>query len=266
MSQPFRLTAVALALAWGLSGCVERSTEHRIRANALFKSGDYRGALIECERGIEAKPEDAGLWVIKGKTAFELADFPTARAAYTQAISLGEGRRGVRLEDAYLGLAIIATREQKWEEARRQFSRLLELNPTDGTSHANLAKVDLEMGNIRGAVEHAEEAARTRGADEQVLFTLGKVYLAASRPDDAEKTFEHICEVVPSSASCPYGLALVALQKDDTHLALVKLREAVDRKIPHPEKLADDPALARLKQTPEFVSLAAAASSGAAKP
>jgi tetratricopeptide (TPR) repeat protein len=263
---PFRLTAVALVLAGALSGCVERSMEHRIRANALFKSGDYREALVECERGLEAKPEDVGLWVIKGKTAFELSDFPTARAAYAQAVSLGSGKRGVFLADAYLGLAVIATREQKWDEARKEFSRLLELNPTDGTSHANLARVDLELGKIGEAVEHAEEAARHRGADEQVLFTLGKVYLAASRPDDAQKTFEHICEVVPTSASCPYGLALVALRKDDTGLALVKLREAVDRKIPHPEKLADDPDLARLKHSPEFVSLAAAASSAVPRP
>jgi len=261
MSQPLRLMAVALAFAGALSGCVERSMEHRIRANALFKSGDYREALVECERGLEAKPEDVGLWVIKGKTAFELADFPTARAAYEQAVSRGEGKRGVFLADAYLGLAIIATREQKWDDARRQFSHLLELNPTDGTSHANLARVDLELGKTAEAVQHAEEAARIRGADEEVLFTLGKVYLAASRPDDAQKTFEHICEVVPSSASCPYGLALVALEKNDTRVALVKLREAVDRNIPHPDKLADDPALARLKQSPEFASIAAAAAS-----
>jgi hypothetical protein len=65
---------------------------------------------------------------------------------------------------------------------------------------------------------------------------------------------------VPSSSSCPYGLALVALHKDDTRLALVKLREAVDRKMPHPDTLADDPALARLKQVPEFLTLAASAS------
>jgi tetratricopeptide (TPR) repeat protein len=253
--------AVALVLAGAFSGCVERSMEHRIRANALFKSGDYREALVECDRGLEAKPEDVGLWVIKGKTAFELGDFPTARASYEQAVSRGEGKRGVFLADAYLGLAIIATREHKWEDARREFTHLLELNPTDGTSHANLARVDLELGKVSEAVEHAEEAARNRGADEQVLFTLGKVYLAASRPDDAQKTFEHICDVVPSSASCPYGLALVALDKNDTRLALVKLKEAVDRKIPHPEQLADDPALARLKQSPEFVSIAAAASS-----
>jgi tetratricopeptide (TPR) repeat protein len=261
-----RPLAVALVVLGALAACVERATEHRIRANALFKSGDYREALAECERGLEAKPEDLSLWIIKGKTTFELGDLPGARTAYTRALGLGEGRRGVFLGDAHLGLAIIATREQNWQDARQQFLHLLELNPTDGTSHANLAKVALELGKTGEAVQHAEAAARSRGADEQVLFTLGKVYLAASRPDDAEKTFAHICEVVPSSASCPYGLALVALEKNDTTLALVKLREAVERKIPHPDKLASDPALARLKQNPEFASLAAAASANAAEP
>jgi tetratricopeptide (TPR) repeat protein len=257
-----RLLPVALAIVCVLGGCVDRSTEHRIRANALFKSGEYQEALAECDRGIEVKPEDASLWVLKGKTAFELADLVQARAAYARALALGEGKRGVFLGDAYLGLAVISTREQKWDDARQQFSHLLELNPNDGSSHANLAKVDLELGKIDEAVHHAEEAARSRGADEQVLFTLGKVYLAANRGDDAQKTFEHICEVVPTSASCPYGLALVALQKNDPRVALAKLKEAVDRKIPHPEKLADDPALAQLKGDPGFVALAASAASG----
>jgi tetratricopeptide (TPR) repeat protein len=266
MPSPIRPLAVALVLALGIAACVERSTEHRIRANALFKSGDYREAMAECERGLEAKPDDVSLLVIKGKTAFELGDLPSARGAYTRAISLGSGRRGVFLGDAHLGLAVIATREQKWDDARQQFLHLLELNPSDGTSHANLARVDLELGKTAEAVEHAEEAARNRGADEQVLFTLGKVYLAAARPEDAEKTFEHICEVVPSSSSCPYGLALVALEKNDTTLALAKLRQAIDRKIPHPDKLADDPALVRLKHSPEFASLAAAALADAARP
>jgi tetratricopeptide (TPR) repeat protein len=255
---------VAWVLLFALSlGCVERSTEHRIRANALFKSGAYREAMVECEAGLAAKPDDASLWVLKGKTAFELGELGASRSAYTQAISFGRGRRGVFLGDAYLGLAVVATREQKWEEAREQFLHLLELNPADGTSHANLARVDLEVGKIDDAILHAEEAARHRGSDEQVLFTLGKVYLAASKADEAEKTFDHICEVIPNSASCPYGLALVALQKNDVRGAVAKLREAVEKKIPHPEKLADDPALARLKNDPEFVSLAAAAASAA---
>jgi tetratricopeptide (TPR) repeat protein len=267
---PPRLLLLALCLASALgataslTGCVERSTEHRIRANALFKMGEYRQALAECDRGLEAKSDDASLWVLKGKTAFEVGDLAQARAAYTRAVEFGRERRGVFLGDAYLGLAVIATRERKWDDAREQFLRLLELNPSDGSSHANLARVDLELGKIDEAVHHAEEAARTRGNDEQVLFTLGKVYLAAGRVIDAEKTFRHIGEVIPNSASCPYGLALVALANGDTGGALGKLREAVDRKIPHPEKLAEDPALARLAQHPEFLSLAAAASASAA--
>ncbi len=260
MVWPLGIRLVCLLLLATSLACVERSTEHRIRANALFKSGAYREAMAECEQGLAAKPDDASLWVLEGKTAFELGELAAARTAYTHAISFGQGRRGVFLGDAYLGLAVIATREQKWEEAREQFLHLLELNPADGMSHANLARVDLELGKIDDAVAHAEEAARHRGSDEQVLFTLGKVYLAAAKSDEAEKTFDHICEVIPASASCPYGLALVALQKNDPRRAVAKLREAVERKIPHPDKLAEDPALARLKDDHEFLALAAAAS------
>jgi tetratricopeptide (TPR) repeat protein len=201
------------------------------------------------------------LWILEGKTAFELGELAEARAAYERAVSVGKGSRQVFLGDAYLGLAIIATREQKWLDAREQFLHLLEQNPQDGSSHANLARVDLELGRVDEAVEHAEAAARTRGNDEQVLFTLGKVYLAAGRPGEAEKTFAHICEIVPTSASCPYGIALVALKRDDPVRALAKLREAVQRKMPYPDKLQSDPALAPLHHDPEFMALVSAAAS-----
>jgi tetratricopeptide (TPR) repeat protein len=256
-----RFAGAFLLLLAGQPACVERGTEHRIRANALFKLGDYHGALAECRAGLERRPKDASLWVLEGKTAFELGELHEARAAYQRAVSEGQGRRDVFLGDAYLGLAVIATREQDWDGARQQFLHLLELNPTDGSSHANLAKVDLRLGNIDEAVEHAEAASRSRGNDEQVLFTLGKVYLAAGKPDEAEKTFSHICEIIPTSASCPYGLALVALQKGDPTGALAKLSEAVDRKIPHPDTLSDDPALAPLQHNPDFVALAGRAAS-----
>ena len=95
MPSRIRLRAVALVagpalvLSLFVLGCVERSTEHRIRANALFKSGNYREALAECDLGLEDKHEDLGLWVTKGKTAFELGDFSTAKDAYARAVTLG---------------------------------------------------------------------------------------------------------------------------------------------------------------------------------
>jgi tetratricopeptide (TPR) repeat protein len=248
-----------LVLLAGALACVEQSTEHRIRANALFKSGDYAGALQECRLGLAQKPEDASLWILEGKTAFELGDLGQARIAYEHAVSLGQSQKRLFLGDAYLGLAIIFTREQNWQQAREQFLHLLGQNPQDGSSHANLARVDLELGRVDEAVEHAEAAAKTRGNDEQVLFTLGKVYLAANKPDEADRTFAHICEVVPTSASCPYGMALVALQKDDRARAMAKLREAIERKIPHPDRLESDPALAPPHHDPEFVALVTAA-------
>src|SRR5262249_55344586 len=223
-----------LLVGAGLSACVEQATEHRIRANALFKLGDYRQALGECDKGLETRPDDAALLVLKGKTAFELGDLSMARGAYEKAVGLGNRKKGVFLGDAYLGLAVIASREQRWEDARESFLELIALAPGDASSHANLAKVDLELGKIDDAVDHAEQAARTLGNDEGVLFTLGKVYLAAGRSDDAEKTFEHICQVVPGSSSCPYGVALVALKKGDEPRGLSKLGAAVVRRIPIP--------------------------------
>ena len=112
------------------------------------------------------------------------------------------------------------------------------------------------------AVEHGEEAGRRQGDSEEVLFTLGRIYVVAKKYDEAEKTFQHFCDVVPKAASCPYGVALVAAQRGDKARAMIKLKEAIGRKLPNPDKLANDPLLSPLVDDADFKKLAADAGKG----
>jgi hypothetical protein len=84
----------------------------------------------------------------------------------------------------------------------------------------------------------------------------GTIYLAADKAKEAELTFQHICEVIPGAASCPYGLALVAAKAGDKVRAMRELEEAVRRKVPNPDKLSLEPGFASIKDDPAFVALA----------
>lgn len=240
------------------TGCVDKPTEHRVRANAYLRGGDAQKALTEIEQGLEQSDKDLSLLILKGKALFELERYDEAKTAYARAIEVGASSPK-ELGEAQLGLAIVAMRQQEWAEARKRFEALVGLNKKDGDARINLARVCLQLEDLPCALEHGEEAAHIRGSSEDVLFTLGRIYVAAKKYDEAEKTFTHICEVVPNAASCPYGLALVAAQKGDKAKAIAKLKEAVDRKLPSPEKLADDPMLSPLKDDAEFGKLITAA-------
>jgi tetratricopeptide (TPR) repeat protein len=238
---------------------VDQAAEHRVRANAFLRGGDADAALKECDDGLAQKKGNVPLLILRGKALFELDRLDDARAAYQAGLDADKGGEGHSLAEAYLGLAMVATRQKDWLTARKHFETLVGINPKDGSSHLNVAKACLELKDIECAVHHAEEAGRLRGNEEPVLYALGTIYLAAGKPQEAELTFQHICEAAPGVASCPYGLALVAARAGDQKKALEQLDEAVRRKLPNPDQIAADPGFASIKDDPEFQRIAARA-------
>ncbi len=247
-----------LALFVTMSACLDSAMEHRVRANAYLRGGDAQKALAEVDSGLAARPKDVPLLVMRGKALFELGQYAEARAAYRAALALSSSDdRG--LADAHLGLAMAALRENDSAEARHEFETLVKLDEKDADARLNLARVCLQLKDYGCAVAAAEVAAHARGTSEDVLFTLGRIYCVAGKLDDAEKTFTHLGEVVPKTSSAPYGLALVAAQKGDTERALSKLGEAIDRKLPNPDKVAEDALFAPLFDNARFKELVAKA-------
>jgi tetratricopeptide (TPR) repeat protein len=260
-SRPAPLVIAVLLGAFLLPACVDRATEHRVRANAFLRGGDAAAALRECDLGLEQAGRDSGLFVLRGKALFELDRLDEARGAYEQALAAGKAKNqpDQAFAEVYLGLAIIASRQKNWQAAREQFEALVRINDKDATSHLNVARTCLELKDVTCAISHGETAGKLRGNDEGVLYTLGTIYLAAGKPKEAELTFEHICEVVPDAASCPYGVALVAARTGDKPRAIARLRQAIDRKIPNPGQMATEPGFASIKDDPEFLELVAKA-------
>lgn len=254
-----RALAAAILLLGG-AGCVDRAAEHRVRANAFLRGGDAAAALKECDDGLASKKNSVPLLMLRGKALFELDRLDDARTAYETSLVAAAGREEPSaLSEAHLGLAMIASRQKRWPEARKQFETLVSVNEKDGTSHLNVAKACLEMRDLPCALHHAEEAGKLHGNEEPVLFSLGTIYLAADKPKEAELTFQHICESVPGAASCPYGLALVAIKNGDRKRALEQLDDAVKRKLPNPDQIGSDPGFQGLRDDPEFKRIAARA-------
>ncbi|MEZ4441348.1 MAG: tetratricopeptide repeat protein [Polyangiaceae bacterium] len=247
---------VALALSLAVGGCIDRPTEHRVRANAFLRAGEADKALEEVKAGLDKSPDDVGLLMLQGKALFELSRYDEAKTSYEAALEHGKDMGASALGEGYLGLAMVALRQERFADARQWFQKLVDTNDQDASAHINLARLCLQLEDLPCAVEHGEAAGRLRGKSEDVLFTLGRIYIVAKKLDEAEKTFQHICEVVPRASSCPYGVALVAAQRGDKEAAMKKLEEAIALKLPNPDKLGDDPLLAPLADDPAFKKLA----------
>jgi tetratricopeptide (TPR) repeat protein len=242
-----------------LGACVDETAAHRVRANAFLRGGDAASALKECEDGLAHQEGNLPLLILRGKALFELGRLDEAKVAYQTAIDAAHREDTRTLAEAYLGIAVVASREKDWPAARKGFEVLVGINGKDASSHLNVAKACLELKDLDCAIRHGEEAGRLRGNEEPVLFTLGTIYLAAGKPSEAELTFQHICEAVPGAASCPYGLALVAAGNGDKKKALEELDDAVHRKLPNPDQIAADPGFSSFKGDAEFQRIVARA-------
>lgn len=259
LPRAFALFTLLVSLAQ--TGCLDKSSEHRIRANAFLRGGDAQSAVNECDLGLGLKPKDPALLILKGKALFELGKLDEAKVSYERALEAGDGQDPRGLIEAHVGLAMIGSRQGNWKEARAHFETIVKLDEgKSASSHLNLARACVSLKDMECAVTHAEAAGHRAGNDETTLFTLGTVYLSAEKFDEAEKTFQHICDVVPAAATCPYGVAMVAAKKGDKARALAKLKEALDRKVPEPQRIPNEPYFASIKDDPEFQALVAAAS------
>ncbi|MEZ4300951.1 MAG: tetratricopeptide repeat protein [Polyangiaceae bacterium] len=261
MFRPRRIFALfALLLSLSQAGCLEKSSEHRIRANAFLRGGDAASAVNECDLGLAIKKDDVALLILKGKALFELDKQDESKSAYERALEAGDGQDKRGLIEAHMGLAMIASRAGDWKVARHHFEQIVEADGgRNAASQLNVARACVSLKDMECALSHAELAGRIANRDEATLYTLGTVFLSADKPAEAEKTFERICEVVPGAASCPYGIAMCAAKTGDKPRALAKLKEAIDRKVPDPGKIADEQSFASLKDDPEFKKLVAEA-------
>ncbi len=76
---PRTLACLALLASLAGTGCLDKSSEHRIRANAFLRGGDAKSAVAECDQGLAIKKDDPALLMLKGKALFELDDLDASR-------------------------------------------------------------------------------------------------------------------------------------------------------------------------------------------
>src|SRR5690349_14431856 len=122
---PHALTALACCSALLVSS-MDAAAAHRTRANAYLRGNAAEAALRECDSGLAGRPGDAGLLILRGKALFGLDRLGDAKVAYDKSLEAGG-----HFSEAYLGLAMIASRRNDWPAAKQNFEELVRLNDKD---------------------------------------------------------------------------------------------------------------------------------------
>jgi tetratricopeptide (TPR) repeat protein len=119
--------------------------------NALKKNKFDEGQK-ELEKAVEIYPRYASAWFELGRVHEQAKAFDQAREAYSKALEADP-----KFVNPYLQIAVLAARENKWQEVADTTDRVLKLNPFDfpqaffynSVANYNLGKLDAAEKSVR---------------------------------------------------------------------------------------------------------------------
>ena len=117
-----------------------------ITGRALYREGNYRGALIALQEVAEARPNDAQAQLWAGLAYYQQGDYTEATSFYERAVSLSPDNPDARLN---LGAAYLAT--ERYADAESVYTLLTQQNPEDAEAFYNLGWARYSQGQLEGA-------------------------------------------------------------------------------------------------------------------
>ena len=181
-------------------------------------------------------------------SALLAGDAGAAAEAYRQALGHEPENR-----DALFGLAAVAAREGRWDEAAGFYARVLALHPADPVAQAALIAIG-ESDAARGESRlKALLLSEPRAA--YVHFALGNLYAAQSRWPEARQSFFEAHRLDVASPDYTYNLAVSLDHLVERGSALNFYREALALAKRRPASFETAVVLARIQAmeaTPDY--------------
>lgn len=157
---PLALLAASLLTLSSIAPLTTRAqdTQHKVSEEAargfgLLQSGDLQGAHDSLRARVKARPDDADAWHYLGLTLMRAGDSKSAVGAFQSAVKLRPDFVAART-----GLAYALLVANKYDDAKREAERVLELNRRSDEAHYVAAAVALKQWDFRKALNEADAA------------------------------------------------------------------------------------------------------------
>jgi choline-sulfatase len=118
-------------------------------------------------------------------------------------------------EQNLLHTAMIASEDNRWQDARAALKKVLEFNPRSATALKQLGELDLKAGDYPSAAEHLQAARQIRPQDAAAAFEAGQAFLKTGDYAAARDALEASLKLTPSQFSARLLLGQVYLRLRD---------------------------------------------------
>lgn len=225
MRSPLRRRAVWLVLAGAVSAAAAPQADVGPITQAL-RAGRYDQALRRLEPALEARPQDAGLWTLRGVALARLGRTDESLRSYRRALKLSPGFLA-----ALQGAAEVEYQSRR-PEARETLAKVLAADPRNATAHAMLAALAYERQDCAAAAGHFEAGRAVVEANASALWQFGHCLFALGRPQDAAAVFERLAAMEPANDQVRFNAALCLYQTKRYRDAVAALQPLAQAKLP----------------------------------
>ena len=227
------------------------------QAGATPHSGPGGGARIEIRK--RKRADHVADSLERGYAALGAGNTSSASEAYRAV--LGDEPRN---RDALLGLAAVAAREGRWDEAAGHYSRVLASDPTDTIARAALIAID-ERDPTQGE-SRLKTLLWSEPQAAYLHFNLGNVYAAQSRWPEAQRSYFNAYRFDSGNADYAYNLAVSLDHLARPESALDFYREALALARGRPTGFEAATVLARIREMDSSAEAEAAPASRTPEP
>jgi tetratricopeptide (TPR) repeat protein len=125
--------------------------------------------------------------------------------------------------------------QKRYDDARAVLDRALEVSPEDAEANYSLGMVYAQTDDTAKAYDHLQRALKARPVYPEALNNLGILYLVTERRDDAVATFEQCIRVAPAFDQAYLNLAKVYALEGVREKARRVLQDLLQQHPDHPQ-------------------------------
>ncbi len=205
----------------------------RFIALAMAEALGKEPALRHADELAEKDPQNVELQKIVMHLAYVNEKFEQALAAGDRVIKTSDRDDDVLF--AMTGQAIVMTKMSRYEDARKQYESVLELDPSNAIAVNNLAFLLCEeLKRPAEALPYAENAEKLQPRNPNTLDTVGWVLAQNGRLTDAEGTLLRALDLDANNIAAHYHLGVVYQRLGELSEARARF-ELVTKSNDHPE-------------------------------